>query len=231
MASDLMTKECTFLVNNEEVKLTGSTVKNYLTRGNDEVNDQEVVMFINLCKYQKLNPFLNEAYLVKFKGSPAQIITSKEAYMKKAERNSDFEGFRAGLIVQRNGEIKELEGCFCLKNDVLLGGWAEVYKKGRKNPYVSKITLEEYNKGQSTWNKMPKTMIRKTAIVQALREAFPEDLGALYIEEEQNGPINVESTSKTVKEEVAEKANKEIIDIDTTEVEVVSDKKTGGPSF
>ncbi|WP_284142982.1 recombinase RecT [Caloranaerobacter azorensis] len=101
MANDLMTKECSFVVNGEEVKLTGNTVKNYLTRGNADVTDQEVVMFINLCKYQKLNPFLNEAYLVKFKGAPAQIITSKEAYMKKAEMNPQYDGMRAGLIVQR----------------------------------------------------------------------------------------------------------------------------------
>lgn len=211
MSTNLMEIENKFSVNGEEVKLTGSIVKNYLTRGNDGVSDQEIVMFINLCKYQKLNPFLNEAYLVKFKGSPAQIITSKEAYMKKAERNEDYEGFKAGLIVQRNNEVVEIEGSFALTTDKVLGGWAEVYKKNRKFPYVAKVNLDEYNKGQSTWTQKPKTMIRKTAIVQALREAFPEDLGALYTEEEQTTPIN--DVAYEVKEEIKTKANTKVIDI------------------
>ena len=183
-------------------------------------------MFINLCRYQKLNPFLNEAYLVKFKGSSAQIITSKEAYMKKAERNEDYEGFKAGLIVQRNNEVTEIEGSFALKTDIVLGGWAEVYKKNRKFPYVAKVNLDEYNKGQSTWNQKPKTMIRKVAIVQALREAFPEDLGALYTEEEQTQVSNV---SYEVKDEINKKANTKVIDIQPEPVNTLEPKKINDP--
>jgi phage recombination protein Bet len=233
---DLMEIENKFNVNGEEVKLTGSIVKTYLTRGDDTVSDQEVVMFINLCKYQKLNPFLNEAFLVKFKGSPAQVITAKEAYMKKAERNEDFEGFKAGLIVQRDNEIMEIEGSFALKTDIVLGGWAEVYKKNRKFPYVAKVSLEEYNKGKSTWAQKPKTMIRKTAIVQALREAFPEDLGDLYTEEEQGVPIK--DVAYEVKEEIDAKANSKLIDIgqasqNISKVQVINTEQSivEGPGF
>lgn len=210
MANQLMEVESKFVVNGEEVKLTGNIVKSYLTHGNEGVSDQEVVMFMNLCKYQKLNPFLNEAYLVKFKGSPAQIITSKEAYMKKAERNEDFEGLRAGLIVQRNNAVEEIEGAFSLGTDKVVGGWAEVYKKNRKFPYIAKVNIDEYDKGQSTWKQKPKTMIRKVAIVQALREAFPEDLGAMYVEEEQSKPIDA---SYEVNEEIKGNANKKPLDI------------------
>ena len=54
---------CTFTANGVEVKLTPATVKNYLVSGNAErITDQEVVMFINLCKYNSLNPWLREAY-------------------------------------------------------------------------------------------------------------------------------------------------------------------------
>lgn len=214
MSINLMEIENKYQVNGEEVKLTGSIVKNYLTRGDEAVSDQEVVMFINLCRYQKLNPFLNEAYLVKFKGYPAQIITAKEAYMKKAERNADYEGFKAGLIVQRDKEMVEVEGSFALKTDIVLGGWSEVYKKNRKVPYVAKVNLDEYNKGKSTWTQKPKTMIRKVAIVQALREAFPEDLGALYTEEE----VQINNTSYEVKEEISEKANTKLLDVEPTKV-------------
>jgi uncharacterized protein CbrC (UPF0167 family) len=44
--------------------------------------------------------------------------------------------------------------------------------------------LSEYNKGFALWKTMPATMIRKVAIVQALREAFPETLSGMYSEDE-----------------------------------------------
>ena len=234
MANDLMEKSVEFSVSGENVVLNGTVVKKYLTRGNEDVADQEVVMFINLCRYQKLNPFLNEAYLVKFKGSPAQIITSKEAYMKKAESNENYDGLRAGIIVQRGDKIHELEGSFTLSDDTLLGGWAEVYRKDRKHPYKAKVGLDEYNKGQSTWKKMPKTMVRKVAIVQSLREAFPAELGALYVEEESNAVNNVEND---LQDEVKKNANKKTITFDETEVkdvkyeEIKSDSDDQGPGF
>lgn len=175
---------CTYQANGEELTLTPSTVKNYLTRGNGAITAQEAVLFMNLCKFQKLNPFLNEAYLVKFGDKPAQQITGKDAFMKRAESHEQFEGYRAGLIIARDKEVMEVEGSFTVSGDVLLGGWCEVYRRDRKFPIVAKVGFDEYNKGQSTWKDMPKTMIRKVAIVQALREAFPANLGGMYVEEE-----------------------------------------------
>uniref|UniRef100_UPI0024A7C8FA recombinase RecT n=1 Tax=Secundilactobacillus kimchicus TaxID=528209 RepID=UPI0024A7C8FA len=61
-------------VNGEQVKLSPGIVKQYLVSGNGKVTDQEIVMFMQLARYQHLNPFLNEAYLVKFGNSPASII-------------------------------------------------------------------------------------------------------------------------------------------------------------
>lgn len=189
-----------FMVHDEEVRLTMSTVRNHLTRGNGKVTDQEVVMFINLCKFQKLNPWLNEAYLVKYSDNqPAQNVTGKEAYMKRAEEHPQYDGFKAGLIIARDKEVMEVEGSFTIQGDLVLGGWCEVYRKDRKYAIVAKVGFDEYNKNQSTWKSMPKTMIRKVAIVQALREAFPKDLGGMYVEEEvtfEDLPIQDDSKQK-----------------------------------
>ena len=224
MSNEILNKPVVYEVNGQEVKLTGGMVKNYLTRGNDTVSEQEIVMFINLCKYQKLNPFLNEAYLVKFKGAPAQLITSKEAYMKRAFDHPKFDGIRAGIIVQRGEETLELEGSFSLPGDQLLGGWAEVYVKDKKHPYVTKINLDEFSKGQATWKNMPKTMIRKTALVQALREAFPDNLVAMYTEEEQGTVKEASIVEEEVSDEIQEHANKEVIDIEEDEMEEVQEQ-------
>lgn len=208
----LMTKAVEFEVNGEAVKLSGNTVREYLVRGNGDVSEQEVVMFINLCKFQKLNPFLNEAYLIKFGSQPSQIIVSKEAFMKRAEANSNYKGFEAGIIVERNAELIEIEGAVKLKNDALIGGWCKVYRKDREMPITSKISLDEFGKGQATWKQMPLNMIRKSAIVNALREAFPENLGAMYTEDDAD--LRKESSpEQNVKEEIKVNANTgEILD-------------------
>lgn len=200
-------KTVTYQANGEEVKLSPEIVKQYLVRGNDNVTDQEVGLFLNLCKYQKLNPFLNEAYLVKY-GKNAQIIVGKESFMKRAENHDQYEGFKAGIIIKTSEGIQEREGTFYIKGEEqLLGGWAEVYREDRSHPIKTTVSLSEYSTGQSTWNTMPSTMIRKTALVQALREAFPEELGAMYTEEEVQEPIAAEPV-----EEESKKTDQHLLD-------------------
>lgn len=160
--------------------LNVETVKNYLVRGNGDITDQETLMFIELCKAQHLNPFINEAYLIKFGSQPAQIVTGKDVFVKRANRNEHFEGMRSGIIVERDGNLVEIEGSVKLKKDILIGGWCEVHRNDRKFPIKSSVALEEYSKSQSTWKTMPMVMIKKCAMVTALREAFPEDLQGLY---------------------------------------------------
>lgn len=184
MSNELLEKPIEYEVNGEEIKLTGNMVKQFLVSGGENVTDQEIVMFLQLAKYQKLNPFLKEVYLVKFRGKPAQNIVSKEAFMKRAENHPQYNGLKAGIIVQRGDELKKLSGAVSLPTDKLIGGWAEVYRKDRPEPSEVEIELKEFSKGQATWNQMPKNMIRKSAIVNALREAFPETLGAMYTEDD-----------------------------------------------
>ncbi|ARK23277.1 phage recombination protein Bet [Sporosarcina sp. P37] len=209
----LMEKPMQFEVNGETVKLSGAMVKDYLVRGNGDVSDQELVMFMNLCKFQKLNPFLNEAYLIKFGSQPAQIIVSKEAFMKRAENHPKYEGFEAGIIVERKGELVEVEGAVKLTEDKLIGGWAKIYRSDRKKPITTRISLDEFSKGQATWKAMPLNMIRKSAIVNAQREAFPDTLGALYTEDDALTQTEPKDVTQHVQEEIKQYANTEVLDI------------------
>lgn len=217
--TELDTRPVSYMVRDEEVKLSGAIVKKYLTRGNSNVTEQEVIMFMNLCRFQKLNPFLNEAYLVKF-GSEAQIITGKEAFMKRAEESKELDGIQAGIIVQRGDKQLEVEGTFMAPGDKLLGGWAKVYRTDKKFPYYQSVPLSEYDKKQSVWKDKPSTMIRKVALVQALREAFPTNLGGLYTEDE----MPCKSIDVQVEETIKDNANQEFIDIEA-EFEVLEDSE------
>lgn len=190
--------------------LTADTVKNYLVSGNGSITDQETIMFIELCKAQKLNPFIREAYLIKFGNSPANIVVGKDVFVKRAYRNPNFEGMKAGIVtVDAQGNMHEREGSLKGMNETLLGGWCEVYVKYMKFPIKSTVSMEEYSKGQSTWKQMPCVMIRKCAMVTALREAFPEDLQGLYDASEMG--IDAKLPEKEVKVGAASSKQKNMI--------------------
>lgn len=205
----------TYQSGGQDVTLSYQMVRSIFAKGDSQVTDQDLTQFISLCKYNQLNPFLNEAYLVKFGTKPAQMIVSKEAYMKRAESCDTYDGMQAGVIVLRDNQVIELEGNFYLNTDKLLGGWAKVYRSDRKFPFVAKIRIEEYNKGRSTWNEIPSTMIAKVAKVQALREAFPAQFGAMYVREEVDAieDARYEDVNKSVAQEIKENAGKEKVDL------------------
>ena len=190
-ATDLMAFE--YDSNGEKVKLSPTTVRNYLVNGGGNVTDQEVMMYLTLCRYQHLNPFLKEVYLIKYGNSPATIVTGKDLFMKRANRNPNYAGKKAGIIVasKENGAVTEREGTVYIpETEELIGGWAKVYIKGHAEPEYASVSFNEYagRKSDGTlnsqWATKPATMIRKVALVQALREAFPEDFGGLYSPEE-----------------------------------------------
>lgn len=169
----------------KEIKLDYSIVRDVCGGGNQAISDRECFLFMELCASHKLNPFTKEAYLVKYRDNPATIIVGKDAFTKRATRNPKYRGHDAGIIVSNaNGEEKKLRGERVPRGWTLEGGWAEVAVEGYvKNPYTE-VALREYNTGKSNWAKMPGTMIRKVALVHALREAFPDDVGGLYTDDE-----------------------------------------------
>lgn len=176
----------TFEVNGNTVELDADTVRNYLTNGNGKATDQEVAMFINLCKYQGLNPFLREAYLIKYDDkAPASTVVGKDAFTRRAAQIPECKGWSAGVaVVTQKNEYQEREGTIVLPGEKLVGGWCTVGREGWQNPFKSTVNLSEYNTGKSMWAKMPATMIRKVAIVQALREAFPDKFQGMYDQSE-----------------------------------------------
>lgn len=213
-----------YSVAGQDVKLSYQIVRDYLVKGGGNVSDQDLVLFISICKFNQLNPFLGEAYLVKYGQSPAQMVVSKEALLKRADACPNYAGIESGIIVMRDGKVVELEGCFYGKNDELVGGWARVYRTDREFPVVAKVRLDEYDKKQSTWLEKKSTMISKVAKVQALRESFPAQLGAMYTAEESNVPQDAEYTEikENVEQEKREQANRQAV--------VMPQEKNGAPA-
>lgn len=196
--AEISDKAVEFKAGEETVKLSPNIIKRYLVNGSGEVTDQEVVMFLNLCRFQHLNPFLREAYLIKYGNSPATMVVGKDAITKRAMRNASFAGQQAGVVVQQieTGELEYRAGALVLEGEKLVGGWAKVFVKGYQEPIQAVVGLSEYVGTKKTgevneqWTKRPATMVRKVALMQALREAFPDDLAGMYDSSEMGVDIN-----------------------------------------
>ena len=170
-----------YMAGGMKVKLTPSIVKNYLVSGDkDRVSIQELAMFMNLCKFSGLNPWLKEAYCIKYGNEPATMVVGKEAFEKRAEENPNYDGDESGIVViDDNGVISYRKGTLKLPGEEIIGGYAEVWRKDRTYSTRIEVSFDEYAGKKkdgtlnSQWAKKPATMIRKVALVQALREAFP----------------------------------------------------------
>ena len=158
--------------------LTMDDIKGYIC---PSATDQEAFMFLKLCQARNLNPFTNEAYLIKY-GSKATMVVGKEAFMRKAELHPMYKGFKAGTIIKgEDGDLIYREGSFIMTGEELVGGWAEVYRKDRNHPIRAEVALKDYDSGKDgPWKSHKATMIRKVPLVQAMREAFPNDLSGCY---------------------------------------------------
>lgn len=167
-----------------------------------KATDSECKIFLETCKQYKLNPFTKEAYLIHYDNknddTASTIVLGKNCYMQMAERNPNFDGFEAGIIVLDTaaGELIHREGSIVFDGEELLGGWAKVYRKDRTRASYEEVKLSEYDTGKSLWSGKKATMIRKVALVHALREAFPSTFGALYDESEVR--VDAESTAREV---------------------------------
>lgn len=178
-----------------QMAITADDVR-FVICGNPKVTDQEMRLFAELCKAQRLNPYIHEAYLVKYGDNPATIVTGKEVFTKRAQRNPRFRGMEAGVTVMTaGGEMVRREGSMVLPGEAVVGGWAKVIVDGYDAPIYDEVSFDEYAgrrkdgtlNGQ--WASKPGTMIRKVALVHALREAFPEDLQGLYDSSEMEEPL------------------------------------------
>lgn len=177
---------------NGAVELSPQIVRQYLVPAGKDgkpapVTDQEIVMFLNLCRYQKLNPFLREVYLIKYGTQPATMVTGKETFLKRAMKHPKYRGHET--FISEDGKVAT----------------AKVYVENYQVPITVSVDYDEYvgmkdeyvwdaklGKNVPTGNKIPnamwlskpKTMLKKVALVQALREAFPDSFGGLYSQEE-----------------------------------------------
>ena len=111
-----------YSVEGSNIRLTPSIVQNFIA-GSDagEITIQEFKFFSELCKVRKLNPFTKEAYLIKFGNQPAQMVVGKDAILKRAIMNQNYDGREQGIIVKLpDGTVDFRKGTFRLSDEQLV---------------------------------------------------------------------------------------------------------------
>lgn len=187
----------------EPITLTVAMVQKFLmppTRSGLTASFNDALKFVMLCRARELNPWTGDAYAVGYdengpggsKVANYNLITSVQALYKRAELCSEYDGIESGIIVRAisrgdepRGELEYREGDFFdSKEEELLGGWARVHRTDKKKPDYEAVRLSTFKRATPIWGNNPEGMVSKVAEAGALRKAFPNQLGGLYISEE-----------------------------------------------
>ena len=217
-----------------EVKLTPGIVAKYVITGGQQVEDREIFSFMARCQARHLNPLAGDAYMTAYKNKKTgrvetSVIVSKDYFVRTATQQPGFDGIRAGIVVvDRSGAFTYREGTiYGTHTEKLVGGWAEVYDKARSHPSRAEVSLEEYDQHRNLWLSKPATMIRKVALVQALREAYPGAYGGVYDRDEMPEPPEPVAAQAARVEADAQAYAPEPVPV---EAEVMPEEAAGGES-
>jgi phage recombination protein Bet len=137
-------------------------VKKYIA---PKATDKELFMFMGISKAYGLNPLKREIHFIKYGDSAANIVVGYETYLKRAEKTGKLDGWE----VKTDGKTATIS----------------IRRKDWKEPFVWTVERSEFDKGQANWKTMPNFMLKKVAIAQGFRLAFPSEMGGMpYIPEE-----------------------------------------------
>lgn len=185
------TIEYTPLGESVSIKLTIDMVRKYLcvpTKQGHWPDDATIIKYMMVCRQRRLNPWVGDCYLLGYDtkyGPKFSIVVAVQALFKRAEISDQFDGIESGVVViSKDEEIIERQGDLVFRGEQLVGGWAAVYRKDRNKPFYQRLALSTYRKDTPQWQSDGPGMITKCCESGALRQAFPSDIGGLYLEQE-----------------------------------------------
>lgn len=176
-------------------------VKRTVAKG---ASDDELRLFIQVCKGANLNPFLKQVFLVprwdSREGKEVRAIqVSIDGFRAIAEESGGYAGnedavFTGEELVEYGKDKKQVK--------VPLEAKVTVYKlvEGQRYPFTATARWSEYYPGDKMgfqWHIRPYLMLGKCAEALALRKAFPKLLSGMYASEElDKGQIEVSPEEK-----------------------------------
>lgn len=165
----------------QQVELIKRTICNGAT-------DDELQMFLYVCKQSNLDPFLKQIHAVKrydsrIKDYKMEIQVGIDGYRAKAHRTGQCAGitdadFTYKVNPKTGVRLAQIDSATVTVRKIIGGHMCE---------FTATAYWDEYFPGDKMgfmWKKMPKGQLGKCAEALALRKAFPEEMPAFYIPEE-----------------------------------------------
>jgi phage recombination protein Bet len=139
------------------------------------LSEAEQNQFIQTALAGNLDPFKRELHIAVYgegENRKVSILTGYQVYLKRAERTGNLDGWRAWL----EGDGPQMKAV------------VEIFRKDWTHSFTHEVYWEEAvqkrKDGNPTqfWAKQPRFQLRKVAIAQGFRLAFPDELGSLPYE-------------------------------------------------
>ena len=178
------------------------------------LNPTHKLMFIELCAKMGLNPLLKEVYAVPYLNritneTTLTVIVGYQEFLKRAERTGLLNSWHVEILGDVVKEVvsKQVNGKngSYQKDAIILHGDMRavitIWRKDWTNPFVHEVYLEEYAQPNEMWASKPRTMLKKVAITQGFRMAFPLEICATAHGEEEITIRDAEFTVTTPRKE------------------------------
>jgi len=154
------------------------------------LNEIEFKTFVMLAAAAGANPFLREIWAYKIKDRNV-IFLGRDHYRNIAQKKEDYRGHKS-VAVYENDDFELVNGMPEHKSKphkkedrgALVGAYAIGHREGME-PFAEYVDLAEYDKGQSTWNSLKTTMVKKVAEAHLLKLMYNKDYPMAYSEAEQ----------------------------------------------
>jgi len=146
--------------------------------------DDELKLFLYTCKHAGLDPLLKQIYAIK-RGNAITFQTSIDGFRAIAERTGRYSpGEETKYAYSSSNEL--MSATAYVKKMTPDGTWHQVSSTAIFDEYAQSYngTLARF------WSKFPHVMISKCAEANALRKAFPFELGSLRSSEEMANGLN-----------------------------------------
>lgn len=141
--------------------------------------DEELQLFMAVCKKTGLDPFSRQIYAIK-RGVKMTIQVGIDGFRAKAQETGEYEGQTGPFWCGTDGKWTDT----WLDKKPPAAARIGVYRTGFREACWGFARFDAYSQESPIWKKMPEVMLAKCAEALALRKAFPDQLSGLYTSDE-----------------------------------------------